>query len=305
MRALVTGANGFVGKYLTQRLTAGQYEVFGCDINVIENNGLFVVDLLDESSINAFIKWTRPDYIFHLAGLSSVSNSWTNPSLTFEVNMKGALHLLNAVRSHAKGARTLLVGSSEEYGLIKPESLPVNEATPIAPVNPYALSKYAVERLGFMYCQAYGLDIVFVRAFNHTGAGQPRGFVIPDFCANIAAIEKGSASELYTGNLDAVRDFSDVRDIIEGYVLLMQKGQKGEVYNIGCGKGYRIGDILDRLLALSTLRIPIKTDLLKLRPSDIPVIICDNSKIRRGVGYTPNYSIEDTLASVLEYWRKQ
>ncbi len=306
MRALITGVNGFVGEYLTAYLKSKDYEVYGTDIVERGMSGLsnFVqADLLDEKSTLDVVADTQPDCIFHLAGQSNVGLSWQQPALTFRVNVAGTVNMMDAVRKAAPKARMLIIGSADQYGTVAPELCPLKEDMTINPQSPYALSKALQEQSAQFYIKHFGLNIVLVRAFNHIGPGQRPGFVIPDFASRIARIEHGLLDRLEVGNLSAARDFSDVRDIVRGYYLLMEKGRCGEIYNIGSGKFTRVSDILNLMLSYSKTAIKVVEDPSKMRPSDAPLIYGDCSKIKSDVGYEPEYRIEETLKEILDYWR--
>ena len=311
MKALITGICGFVGGYLYQHLTERGMTVCGTRLPneavpdfIDKQTDIRVVDLLDKETLSTAIEEWQPDVIYHLAAQSSVALSWKNPALTFNVNVNGTLHLLDAVRQHNLNCRILLIGTSEGYGKVSPEDMPIGEDKLTRPGNPYAVSKVTQEMIGKLYAEAYQMEIVMVRAFNHTGPRQTPTFVIPDFAKRLAMMEKGQMDPvLLVGNLDAIRDFSDVRDIVRGYSLLMEKGTSGEVYNIGSGQGYAIKDLLDKLLSYVSINVTVKPDQERMRPSDVPVFICDNSKISRDIQWVPEISIERTLKDVLDYWR--
>ena len=310
MKALITGVSGFVGGYLCEQLLQNDYEVFGTKLEQeavpasLPRIPIMDVNLLNKEDVKLVINEYKPDVIFHLAAQSSVGLSWKNPNLTFDVNVKGTIQLLDEIRESNKNCRLLLIGSSEEYGKVQPNETPINEQQPLRPGNPYAASKISQEFIAKVYADAYQLDIIMVRAFNHTGPRQLPTFVIPDFAKRIAMMERDNLEPvLKVGNLDAIRDFSDVRDIVRGYVSLMKLGKPGEVYNIGSGKGYAIQELLDKLLKQSNISIAIEPDPERLRPSDVPVLICDNSKIKSHIGWQPEISIDQTILDVLNYWR--
>jgi len=306
MKALITGVNGFVGEYLAAHLKEKAIDVYGTDIveKCVNNNiNFFQADLLDYKSIYDLVASVRPDYVFHLAGQSNVGLSWKKPALTMQVNSICTVNLMDAVRRVVPEVRMLIIGSADQYGIVAPEMCPLKEDVPVNPQSPYALSKAMQEQAAQFYIKYYGLNIIMVRAFNHIGPGQRLGFVIPDFANRIARIEHGLLDRLEVGNLSAERDFSDVRDIVRGYYLLMQKGRCGEIYNIGSGKHRRISDVLNLMLSFSKEKINVFQDPEKMRPTDAPLIYGDCSKIRDDVGYTPKFNLEDTLQEVLNYWR--
>lgn len=307
MKALITGVDGFVGKYLSEYLLKQDYEIYGTTISENYKNDKINVkkmNLLDTEQVNAVINDVKPDKIFHLAGQSAVGFSWKEPALTISVNVNGTVNLLEAVKNYSKDSKILIIGSSDQYGIIKPEDCPIKETQLQIPQSPYGISKKTQEELGKLYVKAYKMNIIFVRAFNHIGAGQGENFVVPDFASKIVKIEKGAIPVLKVGNLDTLRDFTDVRDIARGYVMLLENGKIGESYNIGSGNVVRVRQILEKLVNLSNKEIKIEIDKEKFRPVDIPIVQCDNSKIKRDTGWKPEISIDETLKDVLKYWRK-
>ncbi|QEH66981.1 GDP-mannose 4,6-dehydratase [Cellulosilyticum sp. ST5] len=306
MRALITGVDGFVGYYLTNHLLEQGDEVFGTTILPKYKNEaiqVYKMNLLDEQNVINVIQEIRPDVIYHLAGQSAVGLSWDKPVLTMNINVNGTIHLLEAIRKHCIDTKVLVIGSSDQYGFIKAEECPIKEEKTLKPVSPYGISKMTQEQIASLYVKSYGMKIVMVRAFNHIGPRQGKNFVVADFASKVAEIERGADPIIRVGNLEAYRDFTDVRDIVRGYHLLINQGHIGEVYNIGSGKPIKIKYILDELIKKSTSPIRVEIDENKLRPIDIPIIQCDNSKIREHVGWKPINSIDDTLESILEYWR--
>lgn len=306
MKALITGVNGFVGNYLSKYLIEQGYTVYGTVIedNVsMENINIKKMNLLNKEEVNETIKSINPDCIFHLAGQSAVGLSWKLTTLTMDVNINGTINLLDAVRENNIDTKVLIIGSSDQYGIIKPEDCPINEEKLLNPTSPYAISKMAQEQVAKLYVNSYKMNLIMVRAFNHIGPMQSKNFVVSDFASKIAEIEKGAEPVIRVGNLEAYRDFTDVRDIVRGYVMLMEKGEIGQIYNIGSGNAYKIQDILDILLSLSATKIKIEIDPEKLRPSDVPIIQCDNSKIEAHINWNTKYDIKDTLKDTLDYWR--
>lgn len=306
MKALITGINGFVGKYLSKYLIDKGYEVYGTVTDSderIDNVKLYSMNLLNKEEVLRTIQDVKPDQIYHLAGQSAVGVSWKNPTLTINVNVNGTINLLDSIRESNLESKILIIGSSDEYGVIKPEDCPINEEHKLNPSNPYAISKVTQEEIAKLYANVYKMKIVMVRAFNHIGPMQSKNFVVSDFASRIAEIEKGKENILRVGNLDAYRDFTDVRDIVRGYNMLMEKGTIGEIYNIGSGKPHKIQEILDILIELSTEDIKVELDKDKLRPSDVPIIQCDNSKIKSHIGWQPELNIKNTLKDTLDYWR--
>ncbi|MBO5458728.1 MAG: GDP-mannose 4,6-dehydratase [Lachnospira sp.] len=311
MRALVIGGGGFVGPYLVRHL----HNDLGYEVSVTKTEKeqlqlpeakIYDCDILDKAQITKVLEMVRPDYIFHLAAQSSVSVSWKNPALTIDVNIKGGINVLDAIRELDYKPRTLLIGSGEEYGHIRQEDCPIKEDTVLRPGNIYAATKSCQNMLGSIYASAYDMDVVMVRAFNHIGPNQTPIFVVADFCKQVAEIEKGIKEPvMYVGNLSAKRDFTDVRDVVQAYAMLVKEGARGETYNVGTGHALAIQEILDKIISLSTSKIEVQVDPDKLRPVDVPIIEPDISKINKCTGWEPKISLEQTLKETLEYWRKQ
>lgn len=311
MRALVIGGGGFVGPYLVRHL----HNDLGYEVSVTKTEKeqlqlpeakIYDCDILDKAQITKVLEMVRPDYIFHLAAQSSVSVSWKNPALTIDVNIKGGINVLDAIRELDYKPRTLLIGSGEEYGHIRQEDCPIKEDTVLRPGNIYAATKSCQNMLGSIYASAYDMDVVMVRAFNHIGPNQTPIFVVADFCKQVAEIEKGIKEPvMYVGNLSAKRDFTDVRDVVQAYAMLVKEGVRGETYNVGTGHALAIQEILDKIISLSTSKIEVQVDPDKLRPVDVPIIEPDISKINKCTGWEPKISLEQTLKETLEYWRKQ
>ena len=312
MRALITGISGFVGRHLSAELLRSGWEVFGtcisCDraLEDVESSHIEIGDIRDREKLCAFIKKVRPDGVVHLAALSSVPLCFENPILAFEVNLMGTVNLYEAILAAALTPKILFIGSSDEYGPVDEKYLPITEDVPLNPQNPYASSKAAADLMSCQYFLHKELPIVRVRAFNHIGPGQDEHFVASDFARQIALIEKGQlAPVLRTGNLEACRDFTDVRDVVKAYRLLLENGAPGEVYNIASGKEYPIREILGKLLALSKVEIRIEKDRKRFRPVDAPRRPGSFEKLERKTGWAPTISIDDSLADILNDWRKR
>lgn len=309
-KALIIGAAGFVGNYLMDYIQAERpwsVSVTKLSHENIRKDSVEVYDLniLDFDSVLTLLKQLRPDYIFHLAAQSSVALAWKNPELTIDVNIKGTQHVLEAVRQLDYKPRLLLVGSGEEYGHVEPEQIPIRENTLLRPGNIYAATKAFQNMIGKIYASAYGMDVLSVRAFNHVGPNQAPQFVVADFCKQVAEIEKGKQEPVIrVGNLAARRDFTDVRDVVRAYVLLMEKGAAGETYNVGTGQAVPIEYILNEILKLSTKEIEVKVDPAKFRPVDVPVIEADVRKLCQCTGWQREIELGQTLRETLEYWRK-
>lgn len=311
MKALVIGGGGFVGPYLVRHLT----DDLGYEVTVtktvketltMDNATVRNLDILDMEQIRTLLEEEKADYLFHLAAQSSVAYSWKNPTLTVDVNIKGCINLLEAIRLVDKKPRVLLIGSGEEYGHIKKDECPIIEDNVVRPGNIYAATKSCQNMLGRIYSDAYGLDIMMVRAFNHIGPNQTPMFVVADFCKQVADIEKGKQEPVINvGNLSAKRDFTDVRDVVKAYAKLVAGGKRGETYNVGTGHAVAIQDILNKIISMSDKDIEVKVDPGKLRPVDVPIIEPDISKIKREVGWEPLIPLEQTLRETLEHWRKE
>lgn len=306
-KVLIFGCGGFVGKYLTDEFTSNGYEVTGSDIRVPEwaDDQFISCDLLSAEGIKAVITKVMPDIIVNLAAISSVGQSWKNPQLTISVNVIGSLNILQAVkdcREEGKSPKVMFIGSSEEYA---PASAPVSETSPLDSNSPYGISKMTQESFANLYGREFGIDVYLVRAFNHTGVGQADNFVLPSWCKQAAEIDKsGRPGVMNVGNLKVRRDFSDVRDIVRAYRLIVEKGQPGKAYNVGSGVAHSLEDMLKTITSLSAQEITVNVDPARIRPTDTPVICCDNSLIRDELGWAPEHDIFDTLKEMYENYRK-
>ena len=316
MKAFITGITGFAGSFLAENLVSkGAYEVSGTYLSesslanldsVKDKVKLHKVDLQDFEEVKKIIFEEKPDVIFHLAALASAAQSFKNPSEFINNNISAQINLLEAVRQAGIKPKILIVSSAEVYGDVSTSDLPINEGVPIRPVNPYAVSKVAQDFMGLQYFLSYNIPVIRVRPFNHIGPRQSPAFVVARFAKAIAEIEKNdSESTLKVGNLEAKRDFTDVRDMVEAYAVLIEKGEAGEVYNAGSGRSIKIEEILNKLLALSDKKITVERDESLFRPIDVPDLVCDNSKIKQTTGWEPKVEIDQTLAATLDYWRNQ
>lgn len=316
MRVLITGITGFAGSHLADYcLERGDAEVFGIirwrsrteNIEHLQNKIQFLeCDLRDATSTRDVIEEIHPEYIFHLAAQSFVPTSWRAPTESLTTNVLGELNIFEAVRKIGLKCRIQLAGSSEEYGLVREEEIPITEDSPLRPLSPYGVSKVAQDLLGYQYYMSYKMDIVRTRGFNHTGPRRPPVFVCSDFAKQIVDIEKGLKEPvIHVGNLDAKRDFTDVRDTVKAYFLALAKGKSGEVYNICSEKSWRIREILDMLIEKSKKDIEVKVDKARLRPSDVPLLLGDCSKFRKDTGWKPEIPFEQTLEDILNYWRQR
>jgi GDP-4-dehydro-6-deoxy-D-mannose reductase len=312
VRALVTGAGGFVGRHLLSYLSvATGWELYGNAHNPpawadsLPAVRWVTCDLTRKGEPDSIIEQVRPAYVFHLAAQSNVQVAFKDPEATLMNNVVGQLHLLDALRQFVPEARIMVACSSEQYGLVRPEDIPIDEDTPFRPNNPYAVSKIAQDALATQYYFSYGQNTIRVRPFNHVGPGQTEHFVTAAFAKQVALIEAGLQEPvIYVGNLEAERDFTDVRDMVRAYLLAVTKCELGEVYNIGSGRGYKMQWVLDTLLSMSTVNVEVRQDPSRMRPSDIPVLICDPTRFRRQTGWEPQIPFEQTLRDILDYWRK-
>lgn len=316
MRALITGITGFAGSHLAEYILAEQpgVEVFGTFRwrsrmdNVEHLDGrirLVEADLRDYTSMHRALEISQPDVIFHLAAQSFVPSSWNAPSDTIVTNVTGQTNLFEAIRALKLDPVVQLACSSEQYGLVHPEEAPIKETNPLRPLSPYAVSKVAQDYLGYQYFQSYGLKAVRTRGFNHTGPRRGQVFVTSNFCSQVAAIELGLQEPVIrVGNMEAIRDFTDVRDMVRAYWLAVTKAKPGEVYNIATGKGIHIREMLDLVLSFSRVEVKTEVDPARLRPSDVEILIGDSSKFRADTGWEPRIPFEQTVRDLLDYWRK-
>jgi len=307
-KGLVIGAAGFVGSYLIAEMRANGMEAYATKLphEKLDNTDAVVYDLdiMDKEAIASLLFEIRPDYIFHLAAQSSVGLAWKNPGLTVDVNIKGGINVMDAVRELFYKPRVLLIGSGEEYGHIRSGETPINEENSLRPGNIYAATKVCQNMIGSIYSKAYDLELMMVRAFNHIGPGQAPMFVVSDFCKQVAEIEKGLREPVMkVGNLAAKRDFTDVRDVVKAYVKLIQAGEAGETYNVGSGNAKAIQEILDLIVSMSDSEVKVEIDPNKIRPVDVPIIEADITKIHELTGWEPEITLEQTIRETLDYWR--
>jgi GDP-4-dehydro-6-deoxy-D-mannose reductase len=311
MRALVTGVSGFVGGHLCEHLIAEGDQVVG-----ISASGAWPPDLahlgqgvrierLDlveagEDELADLVRRKQPEVIYHLAAQSNPQQSVSDPRGTWALNLGGTLNLLEAVKASGLKPRVILVSSGTCYGDPAPEFIPVREDCPLRPNNPYAASKAAADLLGIQHHLAHKTDVVVVRPFNHAGPRQSPRYVLAGLAAQVAEVEAGKKECVEVGNLEVVRDFIDVRDVVRGYRLLAARGQAGEIYNLGSGRGTKIAEALEHLRSLATRPVAVRVDPARVRPVDLPLLVADAGKLRAATGWEPSYSIEQTLADMLE-----
>jgi GDP-4-dehydro-6-deoxy-D-mannose reductase len=295
VRAFVTGGHGFVGRWLCAHLEDAGDEVIAPHADE--------VDVTDPDAVAAAFADARPDAVYHLAGIASVAESWRDPHGVFAVNAGGTLAVLTAAKGLAPRPRVLLVGSSEVYGSVPAEALPIGEDAPLRPVTPYAAGKAAAELLGVQAFLGWDVPVVRARPFNHIGPGQSPDFVVSAFARRIAEAERSGASTLTVGNLGARRDFTDVRDVVRAYRLLVERGEPGEAYNVCSGRDVAVEELVHRLLALAGADLELVADPDLLRPVDVPVLRGDPGRLRRATGWVPEVPLEATLGETLAWWR--
>ena len=319
MRFFVTGISGFAGTRLAELLLDGGHTVFGVahDAGALDRlhrrygsrfplSAVELCDVRDRQKLRAALGRAAPDGVFHLAGLAFVPASFAQPEIAYEVNFLGAVNLLAAVRDVTPRARVVVVTSSEIYGAFDARDLPLVETQPLRPLTPYAVAKAAADLAAFQFFRAHALDVVRARPFNHTGPGQSPQFVCSEFARALAAAEIDAGPRvLRVGNLEVDRDFSDVRDVVRGYVALFERGEAGEGYNLGSGTATSVRWILDELCRQCRVSITVETDPQKMRPAEMPKIVGSIAKIREATGWQPEIGLGQTLADLLDYWRAE
>jgi len=313
-RALITGITGFVGSHLAEYLLEEGVEVYGIarwrskldNIEHITNNiQLINADIRDGHSLERVIGESKPDYVFHLASQSFVQMSWWAPADTMETNAIGTIHLFEAIMKSEIDPKIQVAGTSEEYGMVYPNELPIKETNPLRPLSTYGVSKVAQDKLAYQYHKSYGLKIVVTRAFNHTGPRRGEVFVTSNFAKQIAEIEKGKEPVICVGNLGARRDFSDVRDVVRAYWLALEKCEFGEVYNICSEETRTIQEVLNLLLSMTNINIEVRQEPSRMRPSDVEILQGDCSKFKKQTGWKPTIPFERTMKDLLNYWRER
>jgi GDP-4-dehydro-6-deoxy-D-mannose reductase len=314
MRVLVTGVSGFVGGHLAEHLVEAGDLVVGLSAsgrwpkelaNVAKVVRLERFDLADvsEEDLADLLRRKQPEVIYHLAAQANPQASVSDPRGTWALNLGGTLNLLEALKTSKVPARVVLVGSGVCYGNPGPEHLPVNEHCPLRPNNPYAASKAAADLLGVQHFLAHGTDVVIARPFNHAGPRQSPTYAMGGLARQVAEVEAGKKARVEVGNLDVIRDFTDVRDVVRGYRLLALKGSPGEIYNLGTGRGTRIADALETLARQASAPVEVHVDPARVRPVDQPLLVADPSKLKAATGWEPQFSTEQTLTDMLNGWR--
>lgn len=315
MKVLITGITGFAGSHLVDYLlNSSGVEIHGIQRwrsrtenveHVVDKISMYECDMRDAHSVTNVIKEVQPDRIFHLAAQSLVPASWKSPAETLGTNILGQLNIFEAVRRVGINPRIQIAGSSEEYGLVLENELPVRETNPLRPLSPYAVSKVSQDVMGYQYFKSFDMDIVRTRAFNHTGPRRPPVFVCSDFARQLVQVELGLRDpEIRVGNLEAKRDFTDVRDVVIAYWLALEKGVGGEVYNICSGNCFRISEVLDMLIEIAGVEVKVTKDQARMRPSDVPVLQGDSSKFSTLTGWKPKIPFKKTLTDLVEFWRR-
>jgi GDP-4-dehydro-6-deoxy-D-mannose reductase len=313
MRALVTGISGFVGGHLTEHLANLGDQIIGISASgrwpallapLSRLARLEPFDLANaestENQLPELIRKKQPEVIYHLAAQANPQASMADPRGTWALNLGGTLNLLEAVRASGLRPKVLIIGSGVSYGNPAPEYLPVTEACPLRPNNPYAASKAAADLLGIQHALAHNADVVIARPFNHAGPRQVPSYVLASLARQVAEVEAGLKATVDVGNIDVVRDFTDVRDIVRAYRLLATNGVSGEVYNVGTGRRLKLAEMLEILRSLARARVDVRVDPARVRPVDQPLLLADASKLKAATGWVPTYSIEQTLADMLD-----
>lgn len=311
LRVFITGATGFVGSHLIQSLKSPEYLIYGTSYpekpkseSGKHGEKISYLDIRSQRDVFEVVRETQPDWIFHLAAVSNVKHSWERRQETLETNLMGFFYLLEAARQCVPEAKTLFVSSSDVYGVLTPQEKPLREDDPLQPVNPYAFTKISGELLSQFYSRIERMNIVIARSFPHTGPGQSPDFVCSDWAHQVARIESRQQPPLIrVGNCKVRRDFTDVRDVVRAYILLMKKGKGGDVYNVSSGQAAKLEEILNLLLSFSKERIKVEVDSQKVRRVDIPLLVGDNQKIREETSWEPMIPLEQSLQDLLEYWR--
>ena len=317
-RYLITGFSGFVSKHFIDYLESNKIDahILGIDINVIDFDinkyqhvkcEFEIIDLLNKTEVERIIEKFKPDYILHLASFSSVALSWKKPVESFTNNTNIFLNLIDTVRLANISCRILSIGSSEEYGNMESVDSHLEEEHPLKPISPYAVARVSQEMLSKVYVDSYNMDIIMTRSFNHIGTHQKDIFVIPSFAKQLIALKENNSElkELTTGDTSIIRDFVDVRAVVEGYYLLFKKGKKGQIYNICSGKGTSLNDVIQKMAAILNIHVTQKIDSNLVRPNDNKIIIGSNKKIKKDTGWENKYVLEQSLKDIIQYYQNQ
>ena len=306
-RYLITGVQGFVGRYLVEYLQVREVDAKIAGIDIAKESDMKIeyhsLDLSDKGQTAQIIQSFKPDYIVHLASISSVGQSWQDPAQCFKNNTNIMLNILEAVRQQNLKTRILSIGSSEEYGDYEVEQMPLSEDYKLEPQNPYAVAKLSQEMLGKVYT-ALGVDVVMTRSFNHIGPRQSDRFVVPSFIKQLVAISEGKQTQMQVGNIDVSRDFTDVRDVVAAYYTILHKGKSGEVYNVCSGHAHKLSEIITTAENILGIKANIEVDRSRLRPNDTMLIFGNNQKIKEELGWKPQYSFEQTIKDIITYWQQ-
>jgi GDP-4-dehydro-6-deoxy-D-mannose reductase len=317
MRFVITGVAGFAGRHLAERLLTEGHEVFGCArslpatapaVRVLDlpADHLLACDICDRGQIEAVVRAVCPDGLFHLAAFTSPTASFDDPDGAYRANLYGSLNVFAAVHDAAIPCRVVWVGSSDAYGQVNADELPVTERNLFRPLSPYAVSKAAADLAAYQWSRTRGLDVVRVRPFNHTGPGQASHFVCADFASQLAAVKYDRRPpRIEVGNLDVIRDFTDVRDVVRAYVAAFEHGAIGEAYNVCSGSGRTPHRILERLIQLSGVDVDVVVDPMRQRPTDVPALIGSAAKLRDTTGWAPLIDWDQTLRDLLEDWEER
>ncbi len=316
MKLLITGINGFVARHFLDFVSKQnqEFEILGIgrSINSFNNNhfqnlniNYKSIDLLNKDDVSEMISKFRPDFLLHLASVSSVGYSWKHPQESFVNNTNIFLNLIDRIRIENIKCRILSIGSSEEYGIVHKNDLPIIEECKLNPVSPYAVARVSQEMISQIYTKGYNMDIVMTRSFNHFGPGQNEVFVISSFAKQLVEIslKKKQNRKVIVGDIDIIRDFVDVRDVVKAYYTLLTKGRKGEIYNISSGIGISLSEILYKMCEILQIEINIDINKELIRPSDNPVIIGNSDKMKNELNWIPEISIEKSLTDMLEWWK--
>ncbi|MFH0714652.1 MAG: GDP-mannose 4,6-dehydratase [Candidatus Diapherotrites archaeon] len=316
-RVLITGVTGFAGSHLAEFvLENGFGEVFGtvrgktADLSnlskVMDKVKLFECDLADPYAVQSIVSEIEPDRIFHIAGQAFVPSSWRSPYETYHTNLFGSMNVFEAARKCKTNPVIQIAGSSEQYGMVYPEETPISEDNPFRPLSPYAVSKCAMDLMGYQYFKTYGLKVIRTRAFNHEGPRRGEVYVTSNWCKQMALIEKGKQSpEVKVGNLESFRDFTDVRDMVRAYWLATEKGKPGEAYVIASGKKMQMKELLNLILSKSKVKAKVVQDPSRMRPSDVPLLVGDSTKFRSQTGWKPEIPFDQTMQDLLDFWRER